>query len=332
MKKTVVYMLVISLLLTMAPIVKAMVLTVEASQAEVMKQKGNLEGRSAGGCIQETKGEKVIEWCWTAGDGIAGVKGYRTLWSAGKKPKKTELQINKGSKYADNCTAVAGVWEEKDGTLYLLCNNKKRSLLTYIVASKKGKVLREGRVDFAKIFGKAPATFYVDKKVRLDKKGHIVALYDAKVNGKHQKGMLILQTKKGKCTVKELGEGNWCLQDDGTPVLLPEHNLVRIDEGTERFEIYACHGKALYKIEMIGDIYKGTIKDENNFEKISTGSIYTADPAITADRRESDKEYFLNDCCVSGDETKLYVRYWKGLDDCFEIGDEVYYMVSYELA
>ena len=199
------------------------------------------------------------------------------------------------------------------------------------MASKKGKVLREGRVDFAKIFGKAPASFHVDKKVRLDKKGRIVALYYAKVNGKHQKGMLTLQTKKGKCTVKELGEGNWCLQDDGTQVLLPDYNWVTIDEGSEQFEIYACHGKALYKIEMIGDIYKGTIKDGNDFEKISIGSIYTADPAITADRREIDKEYFLSDCCVSGDGTKLYVRYWKGLDDHFEIGDEVYYMVSYKL-
>ena len=296
-----------------------------------MQQEGTLEGNATIGEMHGLKGNKAVQWRWEKDvNAKHNLNGYRSLWGVEDSPVHSQTYIE--SKLAADVTSVAGTWEKEDGTLYLLCRNKKQNVLTYIVAKKNGKVLRGGSIDFAKcykkIYGKTFKRLYIyEEMVRVDKKGHMVAIYHA--NGKW--GILTIQTKTGKITGKKLKTGNWCLQDDGTPLLLPDYNRVTTYEGSFQFETYACHGKTLYKVDLAGDIYKGTTDDVNNLEKISTGGIYTADPAITDDIELINQEYFLSDCCVSGDGTKLYVRYWKGTDEHFEDKDEVFYMVSYKL-
>lgn len=307
---------------------------------EIIQQKGKFEGMAGADCdMQGVKGDKAVVWFWTA-DREAGVlKGRRTLFGGKDGPESTEIVIN-GSRLAGKCTEVPCSWEGEDGTLYLLCRNKKKGMLTYIVADREGVALNEGRLDIAGYYEKNYGitlrnrySLYVNRALRIDAKGRMVVRISVNNDGR----WLFIQTKTGKFTERK-AEGIGAtqgVQEDGTPFRLPEPDYVTIDESWNFFYMYASHKGTLYRIDLTGNIYKGSTKGAakgaGDFRIISTGSRYVADPSVKSDRAVINKEYFLRECCVSGDGTKLYVAYWKGLDDHYEVGDEVYHMVSYKL-
>lgn len=298
----------------------------------IRQQEGKFEGMAAAGAdMQGVGGSKAVVWFWTADREDGVLKGRRTLFGGKDGPESTETVIS-GSRLAGKCTEAACSWEGEDGTLYILCYNKKKGMLTYIVADREGAMLNEGRLDIAgyyeKKYGKTLKRLYVTPHtLRVDAKGRLVARISVNNDGR----WFAIRSETGKFTEREMDGWYWSVQEDGTPFMEPEPDYVVIDESRSFFYKYASHKGALYRIDMTGNIYKGSIEGTGDFSIISTGSRYVADPSVKNDRAVIDKEYFMRQCCVSGDGTKLYVAYWKGRDDHYENGDEVYHMVSYKL-
>lgn len=220
MKKIVIYALLASLLLTMAPTVEAQtvyttVYTKEEEQTETFCDMGWVQDRNA---LQFLKGS-LVTWRWEEGKKKGRIIGERNVWNQKERLwKYVTLSHDCLKEKIKGKKRVVSMCEGMDGKLYLLCKGKDTDKVHLIVAKASGKILKAKSISLQPLLKRENGKSVKKWKcgdMRIVDKDTVVVSYTSHTADmtKKKKGVWFIKLNSKKTSVLELENYLWKLGD-----------------------------------------------------------------------------------------------------------------------